>query len=301
MVEHHLEFTLSENPWAPTAVVEEINARTGAGLILTGLSGQVGGVSSAAFVRWPDGRDGALTRTRSPLARMQQTAAILDMVRARGLPVPRHDLLLPLSDGRIAVVQERLPGAQPDSVSIRMAEAMIELNERFRDLLADASNVPLPDAFPTTEATWNETLGRHGDRSRRVLERMREIEGPDLFQMSGHDLVHVDYSFENALFDDSGNITGIVDWNFGVARGNRHFSLLRLRDSAASDCDASADVVAHIDDILRATLDPARLRAYSRHVAVQRVHYAIHNRLKGEGRWGLAHMLQEAESAVGLR
>lgn len=93
-VEHHLEFTLSENPWAPTAVIEEINARTGAGLTLTGISGQAGGVSSAAFVRWPDGRDGALTRTRSPLARMRRTAAVLDMVRARGLPVPRHDLLL---------------------------------------------------------------------------------------------------------------------------------------------------------------------------------------------------------------
>ena len=67
MTEHKLEFTLSENPWAPTAVVAEINDHTGSGLELVGLSDQVGGTSSAAFVEWPDGRQAALTRTTTPL------------------------------------------------------------------------------------------------------------------------------------------------------------------------------------------------------------------------------------------
>lgn len=299
-MEHRLEFTLSENPWAPTAVIDEINLRTGAGLILTGLSGQVGGVSSAAFVQWPDRRDAALTRTKTPLARMHQTATVLNAARAGGLPVPRHDLVLPLSDGLVAVVQERLPGTPPDQASIRMVDAMVELNERFQDLLAYAPDVPPPDAFPTTEATWNETLGRHSDRSRRVLERMREIEGPALFQMSGNDLVHVDYSLENALFDESGNLTGIVDWNFGIARGDRRFSLLRLKSNVASDYGASPDVIAHVNRILEMTLGPDLLRTYSRHVAVQKAHYAIRNRFKGEGKWGLEHSLREAESTVGL-
>jgi hypothetical protein len=31
-VAHKLEFRLSENPWTPTAVIEEVNARTGSGL-----------------------------------------------------------------------------------------------------------------------------------------------------------------------------------------------------------------------------------------------------------------------------
>ena len=299
-MKHRLEFTLSENPWAPTAVIEEINVRTGAGLVLTGLSGQVGGVSSAAFVRWPDGRDAALTRTKTPLPRMQQTGAVLDAARARGLSVPRHDLLLPLSDGLVAVVQERLPGTQPDRVSVHMIDALVEQNERFQGLLAHTRDVPPPDAFPTTEATWKKTLGRHSDRSRRVLEQTHEIEGPVLFQMSGDDLVHVDYSVENALFDESENLTGVVDWNAGVARGDRRFSLLRLKSNVASDYGASAEVIAHISHILETTLDRDLLRTYSRHIAVQKVHYAIHNRFTAEGRWGLNHCLREAESAVGL-
>lgn len=36
--EHRVEFRLSETPWAPTAVVEQINELTGAGLTMTGLS-----------------------------------------------------------------------------------------------------------------------------------------------------------------------------------------------------------------------------------------------------------------------
>ena len=32
MTDHRLEFTDSENPWAPTAVIAEINERTGSGL-----------------------------------------------------------------------------------------------------------------------------------------------------------------------------------------------------------------------------------------------------------------------------
>ena len=74
MTDHRLEFTDSENPWAPTAVMAEINERTASGLELAGLAEQTGGTSSAAYVRWPDGRNGVLTRTTTPLDRMRQTA-----------------------------------------------------------------------------------------------------------------------------------------------------------------------------------------------------------------------------------
>jgi hypothetical protein len=90
---HKVEFRLSENPWAPTAVIEEVNARTGSGLVLTGLADQVGGTSSAAFVAWPDGRESAMTRTSTPVAEMRQTAAVLNEVRRQGLPVPAHQLV----------------------------------------------------------------------------------------------------------------------------------------------------------------------------------------------------------------
>ena len=127
MVQHKLEFTLSENPWAPTAVVAEINDRTTSGLEVVGLADQVGGTSSAAFVRWPDGREAALTRTTTPLSVMRQTARVLEEARARGLPVPRHDLVMELSDGYVAVVQERMPGSQVSEVNPEVIDAFAAL------------------------------------------------------------------------------------------------------------------------------------------------------------------------------
>lgn len=298
MVQHRLEFRLSENPWAPTAVIEEINERTGAGLTLSGLSGQVGGSSSAAFARRPDGREVALTRTNISLERMQQTADVLNAMSDRGLPVPRHELVLPLSDGRVVVVQERLPGGQPDRVDIGMVDALVELNEQFRGVLADMPSVARPDAFPTVQPHWEQTLGRHSARTRRILDRIHELEGASLFQMSGDDLVHIDYSVENALFDESGKLTGIVDWNFGVARGDRRYSLLRLKSNVAGDYGASPEIVAHIDRILDTTLGAELLRTYSIHRAVYGVHHSIRNRLPPER---IDSDLCTAESHLGIR
>ena len=45
MTGHRMEFTESENPWAPTAAVAEINVHTGSGLELVGLADQAGGTS----------------------------------------------------------------------------------------------------------------------------------------------------------------------------------------------------------------------------------------------------------------
>lgn len=299
MVEHRMEFRLSENPWAPTAVIEQINEQTGAGLSLTGLSSQVGGSSSAAFARLPDGREVALTRTRLSMDRMRQTADVLNKLSDRGFPVPRHEMVMSLSDGRVAVVQERLPGDQPDRVDIGMIDALVELNERFHDALSDMQFVPRPEAFPTTAAPlWETTLGRHSDRSRRVLERIRAIEGGSLFQMSGDDLVHIDFSIENALFDRSGELTGIVDWNFGVARGDRRFSLLRLKSNVAGDYNASAAVVDHVDRILETSLGPELLRTYSIHRAVQGVHHSIHNQLSPDR---IESDLRRAESLLDIK
>ena len=44
---------------------DQVYVERGAGLELTGLADQVGGSSSAAFVKWADGRESALTRTRT--------------------------------------------------------------------------------------------------------------------------------------------------------------------------------------------------------------------------------------------
>jgi aminoglycoside phosphotransferase (APT) family kinase protein len=282
--QHRVEFTESENPWAPTAVVAEINELTGSGLILTGLAGQTGGTSSAAFVRWPDGRDGALTRTKTPLREMRQTAQILNAARARGLPVPRHDLVAATSDGFVALVQERMPGEHLERMTPDVVDALVEMNERFAHLLADHPEVAGPAAFPTSElaeVAWSMTLGRYNDRSRRLLDRLRQIDGGRFHEMAGDDLVHADYNLGNVLFDADGIISGVVDWNWGAARGDRRFALLGLRWGSLGRGATGEEGAARLDEVL-ASWDPALLAVYEAHWLMSRLQAAIQNNLGAE-------------------
>lgn len=280
MAEYKLEFTLSENPWAPTAVVDEINDRTGCGLELVGLADQVGGTSSAAFVRWPDGRQAALTRTMTPLPMMRQTACVLGDVRAKGLPVPGHDLVLELSDGYVAVVQERMPGRQVREVTRKVVDAFVAMNERFTDLLTEHPDVVRPAAFPDAvleDYGWGSTLGRHGVRGRRLLRRLLEVDGGRPFRMTGDDLVHTDYSLENVLFDEQDRISGIVDWNQGAARGDHRYALIG-RLGVHEHPAVRAEALDRLDQVL-AAVEPPLLRIYQAHWEVFHVHHAISNRL----------------------
>jgi aminoglycoside phosphotransferase (APT) family kinase protein len=301
MVEHRVEFTVSENPWAPTKVVAEINEKTGSGLELVGLAEQVGGVSSAAFVRWPDGREGAITRPNISLEWMRQTAEVLSMLRAQGLPVARHDLVMQLSDGKVTVVQERLPGAHATHLGAEVIDEMVAMNERFAGLLVQRPDVPPPPAFPAPangEHPWQETLGRYSDRSRRLLQRILEIDGGAPFEMTGDDVVHTDYSFGNVLFDERGKISGVVDWNFGIARGDRRAALLGMRDHLVRDadwCEGQQVAIDRLDEIFGAVFDADLLHIYWCHRSVGSVHYAMINGFRAEK---IEHDLHVAECCL---
>jgi aminoglycoside phosphotransferase (APT) family kinase protein len=274
---HPIEFRLSENPWAPTAVVEQINARTGSGLVVTGLAQQVGGVSSAAFVTWPDGRQSALTRPRTSLALMQVTATVLNEARRQGLPVPTHELILDLGDGYLAVVQERLPGHHVDMLDQTTVAAFVATNERFAGLLRRHPQVPPPPAFPPDGpgyGAFEDTIGGYGRRGRRILARLLELDGGQPLRMRGDDLVHTDYSPGNVLFDDEGRVSGVVDWNFGAARGDRHYALVGLRWGSVGVRTIRPDEMNRIDAVL-AELDPALRRSYEAHWATYQVHRSI--------------------------
>lgn len=275
--DHPIEFRLSENPWAPTVVVEEINRRTGAGLTVTGLADQVGGVGSAAFVAWPDGRQSALTHPRTSLAAMELTATVLNDVREQGLPVPEYQLVLDLYDGYVAVVQERLPGHHAETLDQTTVATFVAANERFAGLLRRHPQVPPPPDFPADGpgyGVFESTIGRYGERGRRLLARLLEVDGGRPLRMHGDDLVHTDYSPGNVLFDDAGQVSGIVDWNFGVARGDRHFALVGLPWGRVGRRTIKAEEQRTIDAVL-GELDPGTLRSYEAHHAVHRVHESI--------------------------
>ncbi|WUJ71684.1 phosphotransferase [Kribbella soli] len=247
----------------------EVNERSGAGLTFVGRAaeGQVG----AGFVRWPDGREGVLTRGFGSLDDLRRTARVLDAARSDGLPVPQYQLLTEVTDG-VGVVQERLPGRPPEVIDRALLEAMIALTDRFAGLAAD---LPVPSMYLLESGPGfclHESLQRYDDRTRRLLDWVREVGRDEPSGMAGDDLVHLDFHTGNVLVDEHGQLTGIVDWD-GIGRGDRHFGLVTLRFDAESRLPAAN--LDWFDNLLDTTLAPAVLRLYWAHMSLRLVDWSI--------------------------
>lgn len=269
----------------PAALVAEINERAGCQLSLLGLA-EHGGSGGAVYVRWPDGRDGVVTRTPTSIARMRQTADVLAGARSRGLPVARHDLVVGLADGSVAVVQQRLPGTPPRRVDAGVIDAMVAMNDRFAGLLVDRPDVPIPPLHLRHSGPVyprHEVLEGHNDRSRRLLRRIREIGEAEPHEMTGDDLVHPDYTLGNVLYDDRNQVTGVVDWNWGAGRGDRHFALVRIYTDLywstlghdGGEYGVQRSAFDRLDEVLESRLDPDALRLYWAHTTLNQLHWAI--------------------------
>lgn len=85
-----------------------------------------------------------LTCPPVPATVMALTAEVLALAKSAGAPVPRHELVVLLSDNQTAVVQERRSGEQIWRVDAHLIDAMIEVSDRFAGLLADRPDVPNP-------------------------------------------------------------------------------------------------------------------------------------------------------------
>lgn len=253
----------------PDAVgqVAAVNERSGAGLTLVGVADQ-GDSGGAVYVRWPDGRDGVLTRSPASPERMRQTAEILAEARAAGLPVPRHDLIVELDGGVVALVQERLPGRPASRLDAVAIDAMVAVNERFAGLLADRPDVPTPALGlgpDHPEASTAAALTAHSARSRRMLERIRAIRETAPPTIAGDDLLHPDLTVGNVLYE-SGQVSGVVDWNWGAHRGDRHFALVRIYVdlfwSTVYPGTVDRSAWDRLDAVVETMIDPDLLRAY---------------------------------------
>jgi aminoglycoside phosphotransferase (APT) family kinase protein len=252
--------------------VSAINQRTGAGLRVVGRApyGRLGG---AIYASWPDGRLAVVTRFLGPLAEATRTAEVLAYVRDRGLPVPRHDLVVELNDG-VAFVQERLPSASPQRLTPVRVDAIVEINDRFAGALAARPDVPVrplcldPSGDPCPR---HEVLEAHSPRSRWVLSEMLRILQRKPREMVGTDLVHVDLTAANVLFDENDRATGVVDWNLGAYRGDRLFALVQTRLDRewfvqSPDADPlEKAVAARLDEVLVDRIAPSTLRMYWAH------------------------------------
>lgn len=264
--------------FAAGPLVAEVNECTGSALRLVGMAGH-GEQGVAAYVDWPDGRRGVLTRTATAITELRRTVEVLELARAHGLPVPRHHLIVPLRDNTAAVVQERLPGAPVRHADAGVIDALVAMNDRFAGLLADRRDVEVPPLYlrRSGPAYWrHESLARYDDRTRQLLDQIRGIGAAGPHEMLGDDLVHRDYTLGNILFNHAGRVTGVVDWNEGVARGDRRFALagllFDLSFSILLDDDQHGIEQSAIDrltEILRESTEPSLLRAYWAHFTLK--------------------------------
>lgn len=237
---------------------------------------ELGETNAAAYVQWPDGRQGVLTRTRHPIQHLKRTAEVLDLARAQGVPVPRYELIVQVQDWTV-IIQERLPGGPlaGSHIDLPMMEAILALNESFAGLLIDQPDVPAIEMRSATDVTADGTLRygaleRYDNRTRELFARIREIHETSDQPMTGHDLVHGDFSPPNILFDGTGNLTGIVDWHdHTLYRGDRRYSLAPLRFELAWAIvrrwtTADPDALRRLDEALD-TIEPATLQLYWTH------------------------------------
>ncbi|MET9021240.1 aminoglycoside phosphotransferase family protein [Actinopolymorpha sp. NPDC004070] len=258
----------------PAHLVALVNEHTDARLTLLGAA--PGGEVGAAYVRWPDGRDGVLTIGPGTSAdQLRTTAEILAAARARGVPVPAYDLIAEVPDA-VAIVQERLPGSPPARDDLRTVQAMVELNERFAGLLAGCTDLEPPDLYLRHSGPGfclHEPLARYDARTRGLLSWIREVGADDDARMTGDDLVHLDFHAGNVLVDETGAISGIVDWD-GIGRGDRRFDLVTLRFGVASR-NGDPDAARWLDDVIDRTIEPATLRLYWASMSLRMVDWVI--------------------------
>lgn len=116
-----------------------MNSRSAAGLRLESVADR--GSPLARFMCWPDGRAGVLTRSYETVERMITTADLLASLRSKGIPVPRHEVIVETSDATVAVVQERLSGSPVGKVDVQTVGVMVALNEKFVGLLVNQPGV----------------------------------------------------------------------------------------------------------------------------------------------------------------
>ncbi|GAA5006533.1 hypothetical protein GCM10023317_41290 [Actinopolymorpha pittospori] len=84
------------------------------------------------------------------------------------------------------------------------------------------------------------------------------------------------------LFDSEGNISGVVDWNYGVARGDRRFGLVKLLhtlsfDAATRPADArpTPGAVRRVEQVLAECLEPATLQRYWAHQTLNMLYVSL--------------------------
>lgn len=264
------------------AVIDAINRVTGAGLTLAGRA-EHGTLGGAILVETRSGQPGVVTHYLGPLSDARRTASLMNALQDEGLPVARHPLAIQI-EGDVLLVQERLPGTPPTDVTPALMAAIVDLNDRFAHILVERPEIPILPLCLTASGTpypRHEVLAEHSDRSLRVLDAITTLGARFPEEMAGDDLVHVDLTPSNLLLDATGVITGVVDWNLGAFRGDRHLALVKTRfelewglRSPVPEPSLVASAL-QLDDVLATRVPEADLQKYWAHRLLHQLHWCL--------------------------
>jgi Ser/Thr protein kinase RdoA (MazF antagonist) len=258
--------------WQAQTVLAGLAAATGVRLAEEGRppGGQIG----AWYVRWPDGHLSVLTCVPvEHRAWAHQGADLTQIARAAGVPAPRYELVAELPDV-VAVVQELLPGTAPTAVTRPTVESMVELNSRLRGLLSDRPDLPMASLYLRTDGPGFCLHGPMAGYDRHTARLLAEIEAAGAAlpeQLAGDDLVHFDFHPGNVLVDQTGTVTGVVDWD-GAARAHGALDLMTLRFDLARQAPALGRWVGAV---LRESATPAVWLGCWAHMSLRIVDWAI--------------------------
>lgn len=226
-------------------------------------------------------------RTPTPPAEVAATTAALAAI---GYPAPRYVVV-----GDEYSIQEELPGTPLRTfapLDRSLVDRLIELNE-----LQAGRAVLEPRDWPRVlvrsvlegEVAYMvlETLVRHSDDSRRLLERCQ-----DAVRRYGEeatvtaDVVHWDFHQGNVLAD-GGRVTGVVDWD-ATTSGDRLFDLATLLYYAPAE--------SRVRDYVVSRAGRGVLAAYLAHMCIREADWSL--RLYGgeTGAGALRYALEVAES-----
>ena len=191
--------------------------------------------------------------------------------------MPRYQLVVDLGTDR-AIIQQRLPGSVPSRIDDALVQQLAEVVESWADLGHGAPELDLYLSSSGPGFCVHETLAGYDDRSRRLLQRVREIGRSAGFEQ-GEDLVHLDFHPANVLVVD-GRVTGVIDWD-GIGHGDRRAAYVTLifdlsfgaRFRPAYDGLGDAGWTAVLARLTEAPVEP--IRRWWAHLALRQVDWTI--------------------------
>ena len=217
---------------------------------------------------------------------------LMDLAREWGVPVPRYEAVIPLHDGSVAVLQERVQGVPVQDATPGLVDHVVGLAEIRRDLVLGTRFAGRGfDLFLTTSGPGfchHEPLRTFSPATRALLARIEAAGAEHGDELVGADLVHLDYHLGNVLVHeyDRDRVAAIVDWG-GARAGDLAVDLAILR----FDLSWRAPVIGlDVEQRLRNEIDDATFLQVWAHASLRLVDWAIRHHPHDVDHWvALSH------------